>query len=156
MAQEEREEMPTIVPMIAYEDAATAIDWLVRAFGFRERKGERMKDRDGRVTHAELRLGESRVFLATPTPDYQGPKHHRRRARPPASGPPSRGSSTGCSSTWTMSIDTSVAPKARVRPCFRISRTNRTGGCTVPKIWKGIAGCFSSRLRDRVTPSSSD
>jgi len=77
MAQEEREEMPTIVPMIAYEDAATAIDWLVRAFGFRERKGERMKDRDGRITHAELRLGRGRVFLATPTPDYQGPKHHR-------------------------------------------------------------------------------
>ena len=77
MAQEEREEMPTIVPMIAYEDAATAIDWLVRAFGFRERKGERIKDRDGRITHAELRLGEGRVFLATPTPDYQGPKHHR-------------------------------------------------------------------------------
>jgi len=77
MAQDEREEMPTIVPMVAYEDAATAIDWLVRAFGFRERKSERIKDRDGRITHAELRLGKSRVFLATPTPDYQGPKHHR-------------------------------------------------------------------------------
>ncbi len=77
MAHDDREEMPTIVPMVAYEDAATAIDWLVRAFGFRERKGERIKDRDGRITHAELRLGKGRVFLATPTPDYQGPKHHR-------------------------------------------------------------------------------
>ena len=36
-----------------------------------------MKDRDGRITHAELRLGKGRVFLATPTPDYQSPKHHR-------------------------------------------------------------------------------
>src|SRR5438093_1369259 len=77
MAPDEREEMPTIVPMVAYEDPATAIDWLVRAFGFRERKDQRMKDRDGRITHAELRLGEGRVFLATPTPDYQSPKHHR-------------------------------------------------------------------------------
>src|SRR5207245_9365503 len=77
MAQDEREEMPTIVPMVAYEDPATAIDWLVRAFGFRERKDQRMKDREGRITHAELRLGKGRVFLATPTPDYQSPRHHR-------------------------------------------------------------------------------
>jgi len=77
MAQAKGEEMPTIVPMVAYEDAVAAIDWLVRAFGFRERKDQRMKDRDGRITHAELRLGKGRVFLATPTPDYQGPKHHR-------------------------------------------------------------------------------
>ncbi len=77
MVQDEREETPTIVPMVAYEDAATAIGWLGRAFGFRERKGERMKDRDGRITHAELRLGKGRIFLATPTPDYEGPKHHR-------------------------------------------------------------------------------
>ena len=77
MAQAKGEEMPPIVPMVAYEDAVAAIDWLVRAFGFRERKDQRMKDRDGRITHAELRLGKGRVFLATPTPDYQGPKHHR-------------------------------------------------------------------------------
>jgi len=77
MAQAKGEEMPTIVPMVAYEDAVAAIDWLVRAFGFRERKDQRMKDRDGRITHAELRHGKGRVFLATPTPDYQGPKHHR-------------------------------------------------------------------------------
>src|SRR2546427_704569 len=47
------------------------------AFGFHERKDQRMKDRDGRITHAELRLGKGRVFLATPTPDHQSPKHHR-------------------------------------------------------------------------------
>jgi len=77
MARGEGEEMPTIVPMIAYEDAAKAIDWLGRAFGFRERKGERVKDRDGRISHAELRLRKGRIFLATPTPDYQSPRHHR-------------------------------------------------------------------------------
>ncbi len=77
MAQAEREEMPTIVPMIGYEDASTAIDWLVRACGFRERKGERVKDRDGRITHAELTLGKGRVFVATPSPDYQSPKNHQ-------------------------------------------------------------------------------
>ena len=30
-----------IVPMIAYEDAAAAIDWLTEAFGFRERPEQR-------------------------------------------------------------------------------------------------------------------
>jgi len=77
MAQEEPKDMPTIVPMVAYEDPVTAIDWLNRAFGFQERKGERIKDRDGRTIHAEVRLGNGRVFVATPTPDYQSPKHHR-------------------------------------------------------------------------------
>ncbi|MCI4371988.1 MAG: VOC family protein [Thermoplasmata archaeon] len=62
---------------MAYEDANTAIDWLSRAFGFREEKDQRIQERDGRVSHAELRLGAGRVYLSTPTPDYQGPKHHR-------------------------------------------------------------------------------
>ena len=39
-----------IVPMIAYEDAASAIDWLVRAFGFRENM--RMADDDVRIVDA--------------------------------------------------------------------------------------------------------
>ncbi len=43
-----------IVPMIAYEDAAAAIDWLTQAFGFREREGQRYTSDDGTVTHAEL------------------------------------------------------------------------------------------------------
>jgi uncharacterized glyoxalase superfamily protein PhnB len=67
---------PTIVPMISYEDAADAIDWLVRAFGFRERTEQRYVE-DGRVTHAELELGDGVIMLASPTPDYQSPRHHR-------------------------------------------------------------------------------
>jgi uncharacterized glyoxalase superfamily protein PhnB len=44
-----------IVPMIAYEDGAAAIDWLVRAFGFREIT--RTSGDDGQISHAELELG---------------------------------------------------------------------------------------------------
>jgi uncharacterized glyoxalase superfamily protein PhnB len=29
--------MPQVIQMIAYEDAAAALDWLATAFGFRER-----------------------------------------------------------------------------------------------------------------------
>ena len=67
---------PTIVPMIAYEDTAAALDWLTRAFGFRERDDSRYTEPDGRITHAEMELGGGVIMLATPTPDYQSPKHH--------------------------------------------------------------------------------
>ncbi len=70
-----------IIPMIAYEDAAAAIDWLTEAFGFAEREGQRFTDADGTVTHAELERDGAIVMLATPTPDYQGPKRIVRNAR---------------------------------------------------------------------------
>jgi uncharacterized glyoxalase superfamily protein PhnB len=64
-----------IVPFIAYEDAAAAIDWLAEAFGFRE-SAERVTDEDGVVGHAEMELQEARIMLSTPTPDYRGPRRH--------------------------------------------------------------------------------
>ena len=67
----------TVVPMVAYEDAAAAIDWLSEAFGFREDPDERYTE-DDRVTHAQLDVGDgSVIFVANPTPDYVGPRHHR-------------------------------------------------------------------------------
>src|SRR5207247_4715799 len=75
--QDREMERPRIVPMIAYENGAAAIDWLVRAFGFREL--DRITESDGTISHAELDFEGGRIFLATPTPDYQGPKHHRER-----------------------------------------------------------------------------
>ena len=67
----------TVVPMLAYEDAGAAIEWLQRAFGFREQTDMRHTDPNGTVTHAELQAGQGRIMLATPTPDYQSPKRHR-------------------------------------------------------------------------------
>jgi len=67
----------TVVPMLAYEDGVRAIDWLTRAFGFRENETARFIS-NGTVTHAELDVGDgSVVFIATPTPDYESPSHHR-------------------------------------------------------------------------------
>lgn len=66
-----------IVPMIAYEDAAAAIDWLGEALGFAERADHRYTDGKGVVGHAELELGGEIVMLATPNSDYQSPRHHR-------------------------------------------------------------------------------
>ena len=65
-----------IVPMIAYEDTAAAIDWLTGAFGFTEH-GRRYVMDDGTIGHAELELDGEIVMLATPSPDYESPKRHR-------------------------------------------------------------------------------
>jgi PhnB protein len=74
---------PAIVPMLAYEDGPAAMDWLARAFGFFEKV--RMVGPDGRLAHGEMSTGEEGlIMLATPTPDYQSPKHHRENCKPAA------------------------------------------------------------------------
>jgi PhnB protein len=55
--------MQPIVPMLSYQDAAAAIEFLTKAFGFEERF--RMAMPDGSVGHAELALGEAVVMLAS-------------------------------------------------------------------------------------------
>ncbi|HVD47387.1 MAG TPA: VOC family protein [Candidatus Limnocylindria bacterium] len=67
--------MTFVVPMIAYEDGTAAMDWLIEAFGFVE--ADRRISPDGALTHGELEVGDGIIMLATPMPDYQGPKHHR-------------------------------------------------------------------------------
>jgi uncharacterized glyoxalase superfamily protein PhnB len=64
-----------IIPMLSYEDGVAAMDWLCRVFGFSEKT--RMLDDNGILVHGEITLGDGMVMLASPTPDYQSPKHHR-------------------------------------------------------------------------------
>jgi uncharacterized glyoxalase superfamily protein PhnB len=71
------EPQPSVVPMLLYEDAAAAIDWLVAAFSFREQAEMRQTAGDGRVTHAQLEHAGGLIMLATPTPHYRSPDHHR-------------------------------------------------------------------------------
>jgi PhnB protein len=66
--------MPNVIPMLSYEDCATAADWLVEAFGFREH--ERYADDDGRVTHVTLLHGDGVVMIGWPSADYQSPRQH--------------------------------------------------------------------------------
>ncbi len=54
-----------IVPFIGYEDASGAIEWLERAFGFREDRDARYEE-NGTITHAELELEGARIYLSTP------------------------------------------------------------------------------------------
>jgi uncharacterized glyoxalase superfamily protein PhnB len=66
---------PDVIPMIAYENGPRAMDWLSSAFGFKERA--RMLGKDGRLSHGEMQAGQGVIMLASPTPDYQAPRHHR-------------------------------------------------------------------------------
>jgi uncharacterized glyoxalase superfamily protein PhnB len=66
--------MNRAIPLLAYEDCGAAIDWLGRAFGFRE--VERFADPDGRVTHAELDLDGATINIGWPGAAYQSPRHH--------------------------------------------------------------------------------
>jgi PhnB protein len=63
-----------VIPMIAYENGVAALEWLTTAFGFTERA--RFMDGD-RLSHGELDTGNGLIMIATPSPDYQGPKRHR-------------------------------------------------------------------------------
>lgn len=66
------ENMPRITPYLYYEDVANAVDWLTRAFGFRERI--RMPGPDGKIVHAEMELADGVVMMGWPGPDYRNPK----------------------------------------------------------------------------------
>src|SRR2546428_12998718 len=68
--------MPTIVPMLSFENVAAAIDWLARAFGFQEATTERYTEPDGRISHAEMRLGDGAGMLGHPSDHYEGPRRH--------------------------------------------------------------------------------
>jgi len=71
---------PGVIPMIAYEDGGAAMDWLARVFGFRERT--RMMGDEGILAHGEMETDDGLIMLATPSPQYEGPKHHREHCEP--------------------------------------------------------------------------
>jgi uncharacterized glyoxalase superfamily protein PhnB len=64
-----------VTPFLGYEDAAAAIDWLERAFGFEEDRSARYEE-ESTITHAELDLGDARIYLSTPD-GYASPKRMR-------------------------------------------------------------------------------
>ena len=56
----------TLTPGLTCKNASAAIDLYKRAFGAVERN--RMASPDGRIVHAELQIGDSRMFLADEFP----------------------------------------------------------------------------------------
>ena len=64
-----------IVPFIGYEDAAGAIEWLGRAFGFEENPAARHEE-EGTIMHAELTLEGATIYVSTPE-GYASPRRLR-------------------------------------------------------------------------------
>jgi PhnB protein len=56
----------TVTPYLAVEDAARAIEFYTQAFGAKERV--RMDAPGGKIGHAELEIGDSRIMLSDPFP----------------------------------------------------------------------------------------
>ncbi|HEV7397097.1 MAG TPA: VOC family protein [Pyrinomonadaceae bacterium] len=67
--------MPDVVPYLTYEDGIAALEWLAEAFGFTETA--RFTSIDGRLSHGEMSIGDGQIMLASPSPDYEGPRRHR-------------------------------------------------------------------------------
>lgn len=63
---------PTICPYLYYEDGVAAMDWLTKAFGFRERM--RTVNTEGGLGHAEMELGDGVIMMGSP-PDHKSPSH---------------------------------------------------------------------------------
>jgi PhnB protein len=58
----------TVTPYLAVDDAAQAIEYYKRAFGAKE--VGRMAGPDGKIAHAELEIGDSKVMLSDPFPQF--------------------------------------------------------------------------------------
>src|SRR5438034_9291652 len=63
-----------VIPMLAYEDASRAADWISKIFGFHE--AERFHDSLGTVTDVVLELDGAKVSVGHPSDAYQGPRRH--------------------------------------------------------------------------------
>ena len=66
-----------VIPMLSYEDAGKAADWIAEAFGFQETG--RWSDDDGRVTHVNMELDGGEVMLGYPSADYRSPRRHAQK-----------------------------------------------------------------------------
>jgi len=64
----------SVTPYLIVKGAANAIDFYKRAFGATEQF--RMPTPDGRVGHAEIKIGDSTIMLADESPEmgYRGPQ----------------------------------------------------------------------------------
>jgi len=62
----------TVTPQLTFDNAAAAIDWYKQALGAEEHS--RAVGPDGKIMHAELRIGDSMVMLHDAMMGAKGPK----------------------------------------------------------------------------------
>ena len=62
----------TVTVALTLDDCAAAIDWYKKALGAEE--VTRAPGPDGKLMHAEIRIGDSRVMMSDPVMSSKGPK----------------------------------------------------------------------------------
>jgi uncharacterized glyoxalase superfamily protein PhnB len=62
----------TVVPVLVYEDAGKALDWLCRVFGFSERL--RAGVPGGAISHAQLVIGDGAVMIGRQGAEFRPPR----------------------------------------------------------------------------------
>ena len=62
----------TVTPVLTLDNAAQAIEFYKKAFGAEEKS--RAVGPDGKIMHADLRIGDSRIMLNDPMAGGKGPK----------------------------------------------------------------------------------
>ena len=112
-----------VTPYLIVKGAASAIAFYEQAFGAKELY--RLAEPDGRVAHAELQIGDSRVMLADENPQMG------------ARGPQSIGGTPVSLSLYVEDVDATVARAVKagaklIRPVADQFYGDRTGGVTDP------------------------
>ncbi len=59
---------PTLGSSVFYHDPWAALDWLEKAFGFERTMA--IADKDGRLSHAEMRFGDGYIMLGAEWADF--------------------------------------------------------------------------------------
>jgi len=112
-----------VTPYLIVKGAANAIAFYEEAFGAKELY--RLAEPDGRVAHAELQIGDSRVMLADENPAMG------------ARSPQSIGGTPVTLSLYVEDVDATVARAVKagarlIRPVANMFYGDRTGGVTDP------------------------
>ena len=65
---------PRIIPNVFYDDPASALEWLAKAFGFETRLS--MPGPDGKIMHAEMQVADSAIMMSptSATEEWKSPK----------------------------------------------------------------------------------
>ena len=99
---------PRISSSAFYQDAAAAIDWLCKAFGFEVRL--RIEGEGGRIEHSELTYGEGLIMVGQESPE-PGPRAWKHLMRSPAS------LAGACTQSMMIFVDDADAHCAHARAC---------------------------------------
>ena len=144
---------PRISSALFYDDAAAAIDWLTRAFGFAVQ--ERVEDEQGRIVHSQLVLDGGLIMVGQtdlqPRPGVPSSLHRRSPARTR-----SRWPCTSTTPTRTASGRGRPAPRSRSSPRLRTTaRATGSTGATAPGTLRDTIGGSSSACADGAPHSPS-